>query len=375
MRKSKYWVKVHLVLVILIVVIVSMTNYLVDPYSLYGTDLFKNKPKEFQQMRLLKVISLENIQPKSIVLGTSRAELAINPEHEYFIKPSYNLANSGASMYETKLYTEKAINEGVEQILFIVDWRMFNEAHMRQVPDFDSFFLKKNIYKYLLNYDVFKDSIYTLRNQDKPTLHKRNGQMTDLYLNEAIEKDGGHLKMMIKEEKHYYKNFSNNNTYKDTKKSAFKDFEHILELCYDNNIKLDLVFGPSHITQWEAFDYYLGYDTFLKWKKDIVLLVESLAKYKNKYSFRITDFSVYHELTSEEIPINPNQRMKFHVEGSHYTSTLGTIVLDRLIDKSSYNDFGIVINSSNIEEHIKNLKKDRKEFIDIKSYRKLFFDK
>ncbi len=35
------------------------------------------------------------------------------------------------------------------------------------------------------------------------------------------------------------------------KKSSFDDFRDILKVCYENNIKLDIVFGPSHIRQWK----------------------------------------------------------------------------------------------------------------------------
>lgn len=374
MIKNKCWVKLNIGIVLLIVLLVCVFNYIVDPYNLYKTDFFPNKPKELEQMRLVKVLAVEKIKPNSIVLGTSRAELAIDPEHEYFMKPSYNLANAGATMYETKFYVEKAIQQGnLQQILLVADWRMFNDTSMKKVVDFETYFENKNIYKYLLNYKVFEDSLFTLRNQDKPSSYKNNGQMTNRYANDVLLINGGHHKTMIKEEKSYYKDFSKNNTYKDTKKSSFEDFEYILKLCYKNNIKLDIIFGPSHIRQWEAFDYYLGYETFLKWKKDVVFLVDEIAKEEGKHPFRIMDFSVYDQLTAENIPSNSDERMRFHLEGSHYTNELGLIVLDRLLDKSSYKNFGMVINSLNINEHLEKLKNDRIKWIDTKAYRKEVF--
>ena len=145
-------------------------------------------------------------------------------------------------------------------------------------------------------------------------------------------------------------------------------------MCYDNNIELDIIFGPSHIRQWEAFDYYKGYESLLKWKKDVVLFVEKVASEKNKIPFKVMDFAVYHKFTSEVVPKNPDERMKFHFEGSHYTNKLGLIVLDRLIDKSLYTDFGVVINSSNIDAHLENLRNDRIKFINTKEYRKEVFN-
>lgn len=44
---------------------------------------------------------------------------------------------------------------------------------------------------------------------------------------------------------------------------------------------------------WEAFDYYKGYESLLKWKKDVVLFVEKVASEKNKIPFKVMDFAVY----------------------------------------------------------------------------------
>ncbi|AYJ77660.1 hypothetical protein [Aliarcobacter cryaerophilus] len=372
--KSLTWIKILVSLILIIIISVCSINYIVDPYNLYKTNLLKNKPKEFEYMRLVKAINVEEIKPYSIVLGTSRAEMAIDPEHEYFIKPSYNLANAGSTMYETKYYLKEAILQGkLKKVLLVADWRMFNDVNMKQVADFETYFENRNIYKYLLNYKVFEDSLFTIKNQNKLSLHKSNGQMTDRYVNDVLLAHGGQYKTMLAEEKNYYKNFTNNNSYKDTKKDSFEDFKEILQMCYRNNIKLDIIFGPSHIRQWEAFDYYHGYETFLKWKKDIVLFVEKIGLEENKIPFNILDFSVYHRLTAENVPKEPEQRMEFHFEGSHYTNKLGLIVLDRLSNNSLYNDFGVYINSSNIDNHLENLRKDRLNFIDIKEYRKEVF--
>ncbi|MBK6547999.1 MAG: hypothetical protein IPG15_06130 [Arcobacter sp.] len=122
-------------------------------------------------MRLVKAINVKEIKPNSIVLGTSRAEMAIDPDHEYFIKPSYNLAMSGSTLYESKYYLKEAILQGkLKKVLLVADWRMFNDVNMKQVADFETYFTDRNIYKYLLNYKVFEDSLFTIKNQNKLSL-------------------------------------------------------------------------------------------------------------------------------------------------------------------------------------------------------------
>lgn len=372
--KSLIWVKVLLSLILIIVFSVCLINYIVDPYNLYKTNLFKNKPKEFEYMRLIKAINIEKIKPSSIVLGTSRAEMAIDPDHEYFIKPSYNLANAGSTMYETKYYLKEAILQGkLKKVLLVADWRMFNDVSMKKVIDFETYFENRNIYKYLLNYKVFQDSLFTIKNKNIVSLYNNNGQMKEDYLNKIVLSNGGHYKTMIKEEKNYYKELSDNNLYKDTQKSSLLDFIEILELCYKNDIELDIVFGPSHIRQWEAFDYYKDYETLLTWKKDLVEIVQKVANKFNNIPFRIVDFAVYNEYTSEKIPIEENQSMVYHYEGSHYKPKLGEMLLKSLSSGDYHNNFGVELNNNNIDSHLQKLREDRNKFINTKEYRKEVF--
>lgn len=372
--KSLIWIKVLLSLILIIVFSVCLINYIVDPYNLYKTNLFKNKPKEFEYMRLIKAINIEKIKPISIVLGTSRAEMAIDPDHEYFIKPSYNLANAGSTMYETKYYLKEAILQGkLKKVLLVADWRMFNDVSMKKVIDFETYFENRNIYKYLLNYKVFQDSLFTIKNKNIVSLYNNNGQMKEDYLNKIVLSNGGHYKTMIKEEKNYYKELSDNNLYKDTQKSSLLDFIEILELCYKNDIELDIVFGPSHIRQWEAFDYYKDYEILLTWKKDLVEIVQKVANKFNNIPFRIVDFAVYNEYTSEKIPTEENQSMVYHYEGSHYKPKLGEMLLKSLSSGDYHNNFGVELNNNNIDSHLQKLREDRNKFINTKEYRKEVF--
>ena len=191
--------------------------------------------------------------------------------------------------------------------------------------------------------------------------------------NKIVLSNGGHYKTMIKEEKNYYKELSDNNLYKDTQKSSLLDFIEILELCYKNDIELDIVFGPSHIRQWEAFDYYKDYETLLTWKKDLVEIVQKVANKFNNIPFRIVDFAVYNEYTSEKIPTEENQSMVYHYEGSHYKPKLGEMLLKSLSSGDYHNNFGVELNNNNIDSHLQKLREDRNKFINTKEYRKEVF--
>ncbi|MBW6489362.1 hypothetical protein [Sulfurimonas sp.] len=372
---SKKFIAFVGLLAFLIVGFVGVVNYVVDPYGLYGTKFFNlPKIKQSEKIRLIKVFKTQALKPVSISLGTSRTEYGYDPTHQYFIKPSYNLAVSSASMYEARLNFEWALKQGnLKKVLLVVDYIMFNKPNQKNVADFETYFDNPNIYKYLLSLDSFKDAILTLKGGENTSIYLANGQKEHNHNWQKIAKNGGHLATMQKDEKNYYKNYPTNYTYKDTKKLSFPDFENIVSHCYENNIELDIIFGPSHIRQWEALNYYLGYEKWLQWKKDVVFSVGNIAQKYHKKPFKIVDFSVYHSFTTEIVPTDPKSQMKYHWEASHYKNELGSIVLDRLNGGKENLDFGVELNLQNIDNHLEKLKQDRIKCINVEKYQEEVF--
>jgi hypothetical protein len=219
-----------------------------------------NKITKFYKTRLVKTVMVRKIKPASIILGTSRAQFGYDPTHKYFIKPSYNLAIASGSMYENRLNFELALAQGnLRQVLLVLDYRMFNYTQ-RSIPDFDSYFENTNKYRYILSIDTLKDSFRTIKGtNDYYRIELDNGQNNHTNKQKQIDKMGGHFNVMKLNESKYYKNYSTNYTYIDTANKSFLDLEKMIAQCYINNITLEIIFGPSHIRQWEALNYYLGF--------------------------------------------------------------------------------------------------------------------
>jgi len=371
MRK-KHWTMSFIILIIISIFSIAIFNYIINPYGISNNDIIKLvKIKQSLKMKLVKAIRVKNIKPKSIILGTSRAETGYNPNHDYFIKPSFNFATSGSSMYENRSNFEYALKQGnLEKVLLVLDYRMFNSKTEKTTYDFETYFNKTIEYSYLLSLDTLKDSLATIRGSSREwEVYLYNGQRKHDYKQRSIEKNNGHFNTMLTTELNYYKDYPVDYKYKDTKNNSFDDFEKLVESCYNNNIELDIIFAPNHIRLWETLDYYLGYDKWQNWKKDIVFAVDRISQKVNKKVYRIFDFSVYHQFTSEEPPKDKRIKMKYHWETSHYKNELGLIVLDRLSNINVYNDFGVVINKNNIYNHLMNQQIKRKLFIDTKLFK------
>jgi hypothetical protein len=372
---GKRWFKVWAIIII-IIPIVGGFNYLIDPYGLYNTKYFSfAKIKQSNKMMLIKALKTEEIKYTSICLGTSRTEVGYNPNHKYFIKPSYNLGVSGSSMYESRLYFENTLKKGnLEKVLLVADFIMFNANKQKSINEFETYFQNKSIYNFLFSVDTLIDSLLTIKG-GSGTNYYDNGQIFHDYSQKNIDEVNGHIEVFRKNEKVYYEKNPDNYLYSDTKLNSFDDFEKIVKQSYENNIELDIIFGPSHIRQWESFNYRKSFNQWLQWKKDVVISVNKIAHQQNKKQFRIMDFSVYHNLTAEKVPTDKDTKMKYHWEASHYKNELGLVVLDRLIGDSNFNDFGIELNLQNIDEHLKQQEIKRHKFIDVDKYQIEVFGK
>jgi len=372
---AKKWILLWFKIVFILLFLIGIFNVIINPYGIFNTIISIPHIKTDNKIRLIKAIKVEQIKPVSIILGTSRAEFGYDPSHYYFKKPSYNFAISASSMYEARKNFEWALKQGrLKQVLLVLDYIMLDSLQQQHTKDFDKYFNSYNIFKYIFSIDTLKDSIKVLRHKQTGYTYLDNGQRGHKFYWKYILQEGGYPKVLIKSERNYYKEYLPEYKYKDTKRSSLPDLSYIIKKSYENNISLDIIFGPSHIRQWEAFDYFLGYEKLLEFKKDVVILINNIAKDYHKHPFRIIDFATYNRFTSEKIPNIFNMQMKYYWESSHYKNELGLLVLDRLEGNISLN-FGNELNISNINKHIQNLKKDRKKYIDSKKYRLEVFGK
>ncbi|MDX4059290.1 hypothetical protein Q6A89_02045 [Aliarcobacter skirrowii] len=359
--KSTQWIKIVLGLLFFGILFVIGINYFINPYGLYNSKELKlSEIRNFNKMNLVKISKVENLKPTSIILGTSRAEFAYNPEHDFFMKPSFNFATAGSSLYENRRNLEWAILQGnLKQVLLVADYRMFISLKMKQINDFDDYFSRLYKYTFLLNLDTLNDSFEKIINKQYINSYLDNGQRNERFYEKNITERGGTLSVIERQYVDAFSGYNKEYKYNDNGLNSFYDFIEIVELCYKNNIELTIVFGSNHVELWESLDNTLGFDNWLNWKKDVVLAMEKIAQRLKQKPFEIVDFSIYNEYTKE---VKTNN-MKFHWELVHYKQRLGDKILDFLNNKSLEN-IGVKLNANNIDTHLINLKSHRAEYLD-----------
>lgn len=369
--KFKKWILSFLVISSSFIFFVAIFNYIVDPYRIYNTNIFKYKPKEDLQARFTKVLKIQQIKPVSIFLGNSRPQRAFNSAHRYFTQPAFNAALPGSSLYEAKAYLQWAIKQGnLKQVLLVFDDKTLLSSNSK-LDDFDEYFKNPNPYKILFSFQTFRDSIATAFNYGKIPLYEPDGRRTEASLLEEVQKNGGYYKYSINTLENGYMAKYNKN---EVSKLSYKVFIDILKECHDNNIKLDIAISPLHVRLLEAMDYRVGLDVvWYEWKKQIVAINEEVALKLGKKPFRIIDFGLYNDITAQELPKDINQTSKYYWEASHYKTKLADMMLDTLMQQNIDNDFGVEITSKNIDAHIEKQKSLRSKFINTQEYRREVF--
>lgn len=390
----KYYIKSLVILVSIFFVLIVLINYTINPYSIFNSYLAQqltiNKPFYSTHTRMGKAYIVRKLKPKSIILGASRAETGLNPEHPGFKnKPVYNLSLAGANIYETYRYFQHMNNlTKLVQIVLSIDFFQFN-ANKAVTPDFLESRLSisykgsqvgyplQEVVSVLSSIDGLVASIETIFKQNNSRqIILNNGQQNHTANKMKIVKQGGHRNAFLQSEEDYIKyiyfpkpakkfDFSSVETGTD----SFLIFRLLIEECYRKDIDTKILISPSHARQWETLAASGLWDKWEFWKKELVRLNEEAAVKYGRKPFALWDFSGYNTYTTESVPPIGDTRteMKWYWESSHYRSELGDIVLDRIFnvsrpERTVADDFGVLLTAESLNRHLLKIRSTREKY-------------
>jgi len=329
-------------------------NYLINPYGIFNHDLLSNlnheKPRKDNNDRLFKAVEIINIKPDVVMIGSSRIKQGMNPSNFQLEQNNavYNLGINGPNMYEVKRYLKHAIanQPNMKTVIFGVDFFMFNQFLDNQ-PSFEEkrletrYLIPQDIINTLFSLDALEGSWETvgasLRRAKTVNDRANNGFMPNRNAG-----DGNNRWRFESSIRAYYQN---HNHYQ-LSEAHLKSFQEVVELCKDNNIELKIFISPSHATQWESIAQTEHWHTFEQWKRELVNITP------------VWDFSGYNTITTEPL----EDIMTYYTDSSHYTESVGNLIIGKMyLDESKEipEDFGILINLNNIEQHLVNISQDR----------------
>ena len=373
MKLTECYIKNYLMTFFVGLLLVASFNFVVDPRKIFAAVDIKgfNREKPFilnAGLRKLKSVEIERGNYDTILLGTSRTEHGLNPLHPVFNSSKvYNAALSGTSIYESfKVFEFANKKSNLDTVIIGLDAISFFSGKKTAGDYNDSKFDRSHNSLKLISNEIFskEKTIESLLTINFNLEDKRDEYITSGFIKRADSPETIRRELFSKTLKEF---LSREDLYPGLYDSP-KRIELLREIFNQrkDNTKLYLFISPVHAYQLEGMDSINRFSKFEQWKRDLVKVVEEDAKNNpNKQPIILWDFSGYNSFTTEKIPpAGSKEQMKWYWESSHYKKELGDIILDIMFNypkknKDAPSDFGVVINSDNIESHLEKIRTEQ----------------
>lgn len=341
------------------IALIATVNYVADPQCIFHCSTEQIEANDYRppgrrHKRVELVTLIPSVQPKTILLGTSRTNELIPSTTRWKYLPVLNIGLAGAFIGEMRAYLEHAIaTSPIRQALLEIDPSNFGAFHN---VDFNPNRLlkvsaKTNYFKYYYThaldfyYELF--SIQTFEDSMRKFLGNKFSKSYD-----ALQKQLSLYAVTTKRQSDMIKDTTD----------PLDEFQHILSISHEYNIQLIIYIPPLHASQYEKRDW----NKFEQWQRDIVSSLRRDSK-ETRDEITLWDFSGFNSITT--VPLQSSLFSTTFRDISHASKATNKMVLDRMLNNctdpcSIPTDFGIRLTGDNIENILQKKRKDRQRYIE-----------
>lgn len=358
-------------------------NRFMDPFDIFDglriEGINAKKPAFFTHLRLSKAFAVYKFKPTAIILGSSRSEIGIDPQHPgWGNQHVYNLGLANVNIYEVLRYLQHAqAIHPLKQVILMLDFFMFDSANNNNQQDFNEHRLSvsldgvlqnqgRDIFSAVASLDALSNSIDTFFKQDMISDYHPNGMQKPTKMQSVIKKYNGYRSTFKTNESNFFNKAYQDFTIKTPDQNNWEVYQQIISFAYKQGIDLRMAISPSHARRFELIGAMGNWDIFEQWKHQLLQISEEEAAKLSKPPFPIWDFSGFNYYTTEEVPrlSDSNAKMQWYWESSHFKKELGDLVLDRIFDHQEPERtidpcFGTLMTLENIEHHLQQIRSDR----------------
>ena len=351
-------------------------NAIVDPYHMY-TDKIRFGFNHLKlrnsgpQTRMTKAWQIRRQKPNGLILGMSRADWGLNPNHPSLSREDdryFNAALPGGTIYEAFRYLQHAHSiRPLQYVMLSLDMEMF--VYVKQRDTFEENRLACDVTGHPNRLSPFFDLAPTLfsvsaLNDSQDVIHQ-SGLHTNI--SEDVLRDRGSDYYEILEPKERWKayrhglreaayTFSHLRDRQDVFREQLKWYRALLQFAYENEIEVKQFITPYHLSHLEAMrvgDFWAGFES---WKKALVQVTHHVAQELERPPFEIFDFSGYHPYALAPFPTSkdPFLIMEWYRDSSHYRKILGDRLIEVMVgERDPEPGFGELLTAESVEEVLK----------------------
>jgi len=355
----------------LFLLVVAVTNLLVDPYGIFrlvdSEGFNRIKPAAATRGPMAKAYQVLRVQPKTLILGNSRAEVGLDPNFPGWpqsARPVYNAALPGTGTATSLRYLRHVLDAnagspgnqptlvlwGVDFMDFLVDPNKPSPTSNTTADNAESNRLmtasegkrwRQRLRDYAestLTLAALMDSLQTLANQRNPYAI----DLTPLGFNPMhdyikISTDEGYWSVFHQKDLQYEKTFERLpkgifSASGDTS-SHWEDLKEIMRLCRQHGIELRLFTYPYHVHMLDTFRKTGHAQKLELWKLAIAKAIADEAIASGKAPYLLWDFSTLNSAMAEPVPPKGDHKssMRWYWESGHFKSELGNQMLEQIL--------------------------------------------
>ncbi|MDA0745671.1 MAG: hypothetical protein O2954_04085 [bacterium] len=360
-------------LVFLLLVPVCVLNICVDPYNVFSGekrfkgDLYHHAP-EFT--RRSKAERLRRGGWDVLLFGTSRTEVGFNTLSDSWDDQTvFNAGLNGTNLYEIRYIFDHALAHNRPQLvvlnLSLITFSTnrttegdFGESRLNPNLDYVTYYLK-NLFSYQnaeVSLDRFLDDIGPRQYAQMPDTR---GTKPLLDPGETRDRFDRNFRRPHFVHPALYNGFNFGVDRLDV-------VRHIAETCRRENIRLEILFPPVHALQLEVIQLMGVWPEFERMKTEVVHVADRANLTPSEApAIAVWDFTGYSGLQAEPVPPEnePETRMQWYFESSHFKPELGDRVIARILGKDPTSSFGIQLTEHNLASHLAHIQSQRYEYI------------
>jgi len=365
---------------------VAIFDALVDPYDVVGSTRIPGfnlvKPEAEDHVRFTKPYQITRMRPRAVIIGTSRAEIGLDPESASWpeaVRPVYNFGLPGANLATVDRELEVAGSTGrVKLALILLDFENFLSPEPRPdlAPDEDERMAvtdgrRPNVsltvrhvedaFLTTLTLTAFEDSILTVLRQHGrySTDITPAGKWTEAAFREEAASDGYYELFMQKNVDYAKRNARAAQFLRDRAGGTpgTDIVRQMLDYCSARGIRPILVIPPYHADLLEMFDKAGLWGRFEAWKRDLVKLVYASSDSRDP-AVRLWDFSGFDRYSTEPVPEKGDRRtaVDWFWEPGHFKRALGDLLLRRVLGDGE-SSFGAELTPETIDADLQKIRR------------------
>lgn len=337
-------------------------NHWLNPLDYFGVR--EGGRLTFENPRLTKSLLPGRIQPASIVIGSSRPELANSPEHSGLShRPLLNLALSRTIIDEMVTCFEHAsLGVPVHLAVGFLDYNSCNPSTQAQ-PTYRADRLRQ----------IARPRSISARLSDvHATLLSWRALGACAWI-AAGRNESGYLPPSQRDEhRHYQKILASGGVLRASERTLralpsapkgigdynWLPLRRMVRTASELNVKVIWILTPLHDAIWESFVRRDGLETVLQWRKKVLEVIQSEADrsgmgeqvcwdFDNTASMRMTMEEVIEEARAADLPL--------FYEHSHFSSRSVNLILDKVFSDVGPGDFGVLLTTLSVDTRLKQL--------------------